>query len=159
MLQSEKDEYHKRTLESIEKHGLFIQHVFDNNEDIQFSYSIGLYRNYQHPEIIILGLGEELLYNVIDNLADNIKNGKKYEAFSWSPDVLDNFECYFIEVDKTNYDEYVLGDIRLYGGNNFPLLQCIYPTTEGIYPWEETWPERYKNLQPLLGPINKPEQL
>lgn len=159
MLQGEIDEYHRKTLESIGKHGLFIQHVFDNAENLQFSYSIGLYRNYQHPEIIMIGLGQELLYNVIDNLADNIKKGKKYEAFSWSTDVLDDFECYFIEVEKANYEEYVLGDIRLYGGNDFPLLQCVYPTTKGIYPWEEAWPENIKNLQPLLGPINKPEQL
>jgi len=151
-----KDEYHRKTLENIEKFGLSVQYVFDNKENFQFSYSIGLYQTYQHPEIIMIGLGQDLMHHVINNLAEDIRNGKRYDAYSWSPDVLDGFECYFIEVDKANYDEYVLGDIRLYGGNNFPLLQCVYPTTNGIYPWEDTWPDDYKKLQPLLGPINKP---
>jgi hypothetical protein len=154
MLQSTKDEFHRKTLENIEKYGLSVQYVFDNEENFQFSYSIGLYQTYQHPEIIIIGLEQELMHVVINNLAEDIKNGKRHEAYSWSPDVLDDFECYFIEVDKSNYDEYVLGDIRLYGGNNFPLLQCIYPTLKGIYPWEKEWPEEIKNLQPILGDLN-----
>lgn len=159
MEQSVKDEYHRTTLENIEKYGLSVQYVFDNEENFQFSYSIGLYQTYQHPEIIIIGLRQELMHTIINNLANDIKNGKRYDAYTWSSNVLDDFECYFIEVEKTKYDEYVLGDIRLYGGNNFPLLQCIYPTTKGIYPWEDTWPDNIKNLQPLLGPINKPNQL
>jgi hypothetical protein len=103
----------------------------------------------------MLGLSQELMSNTIACIADDIKNGKTYDAYSWSPDLLRDFECYFIEVDKANYSGYVLSDIRLYGGNDFPLLQCVYPTTEGIYPWEEEWPDNIKNLQPLLGPINK----
>lgn len=99
------------------------------------------------------------MHTIINNLADDIKNGKRYDAYTWSPDVLDDFECYFIEVDKANYDRYVNLDLWLYQGNNFPLLQCVYPTTKGIYPWEDAWPANIKKLQPLLGPINKPNQL
>ncbi|MBS1527638.1 MAG: DUF4262 domain-containing protein [Bacteroidetes bacterium] len=156
MLQSFKDEYHRKISENIEKYGLAIQPVFGDEENPQFSYSIGLYRTYRHPEIIMLGLNQELMSNIIDNIAEDIKNGKTYDAYSWSTGLLKDFECYFIEVDKANYGKYVLGDIRLYGGNNFPLLQCVWPTTEGIYPWEDAWPDDMKKLQPLLGPINKP---
>ncbi len=85
------------------------------------SYSIGLYKTYQHPEIIMIGLKQELMHVVINNLAEDIKNGKRYQAYSWSPDVLDGFECYFIEVDKSNYDAYVGGDVWLYDGDDFPL--------------------------------------
>ena len=159
MLQIKFDEFYRKTEENIEKYGLAVQHVFNNQNKNQFSYSIGLYRTYQHPEIIIIGLRHELTQVIINNLAYHIKNGKKYEANSWSSDVLDNFECYFIEVEEINYDDYVGGDIRIYGGKNFPLLQCLYPTTDGIYPWQEEWSQSSEALQPLLGPINKTEQL
>ena len=153
MLQSKGDKVHKALLDNIDKYGLTVRYVFDNKEDFHFSYSIGLYKTYQHPEIIMIGLKQELAHVVINNLAADIKNGKRHDANSWSPDVLDGFECYFIEVDKSNYDAYVGGDLWLYGGDNFPLLQCIYPTVNGVYPWEEAWPENIKNLQPILGDL------
>ena len=156
MLQSKKDEANKEILENIDKYGLTVRYVFDNKENFQFSYSIGLYKTYQHPEIIMIGLKQELMHIIINNLAEDIKNGKRYDAYSWSPDVLDGFECYFIEVDKANYDEYVGGNLWLYNGNEFPLLQCIYPTVKGIYPWEKEWPGNIKNLQPILGDLKLP---
>src|ERR1700743_139402 len=156
MSQSGKNKVHTEILENIDKYGLTVRYVFDNKQNFQFSYSIGLYKAYRHPEIIMIGLKQELMHVVINNLADDIKNGKRYEAYSLSPDVLDGFECYFIEVDKSNYDAYVGVDLWLYDGDDFPLLQCIYPTVKGIYPWEKEWPENIKNLQPILGDLKLP---
>lgn len=36
MLQSAKDEFHRKTLENIDKYGLAVQYVFDNEENFQF---------------------------------------------------------------------------------------------------------------------------
>ncbi len=43
---------------------------------------------------------------------------------------------------------------RYYGDDNFPLIQCVYPTVKGIFPWEKDWPENIKDLQAILGEIN-----
>jgi len=134
---------------------LQVQYIFDNKENFQFSYSVGLYKTYNHPEVIIIGLKQDLAHAIINNIAYDIKNGKRYDEYSWSPDILDGFKCYFIGVDKSNYDEYVGVNLWLYGSDNFPLLQCIYPTVKGVYPWEDAWPESIKNLQPILGKLNK----
>ena len=95
MLQSKIDAVNQEVLENINKYGLTVRYVFDNKENFQFSYSIGLYKTYQHPEIIMIGLRQELMHKIINNLAEDIKNGKKYEPYTWSPDVLDGFECFF----------------------------------------------------------------
>jgi len=59
-----------------------------------------------------------------------------------------------IDVTKDNYKEYVGYGRWYYQGDNFPLLQCIYPTVKGIYPWEKEWPADIKTLQPILGDSN-----
>jgi len=40
---------------------------------------------------------------------------------------------------------------RFYEGDNFKLLQCVYPTKKNIYPWQDDWPEEISNLQPVLA--------
>jgi len=159
MADSEINSVDQKLLDDVEKYGLHILHILGDEEHPPFSYSIGLFKTFNHPEIIIIGLKQQLSHIIINNIAEDIKNGIAYEPFSWSEDILDNYKCLFIPVDKSNYREYVGYDRWYYNGDDFSLLQCIYPTTKGIYPWEETWPDNIKQLQPLLGPINKPNQL
>lgn len=143
----------KTTQEYIDEFGLTIIHILGDDEGPQFSYSIGLFKSYGHPEIIIIGLKQQLAHKLINNIANDIKRGIKYEPFEYSADILNGFECYFVEVEKSNYNNYVGQATQYYKGDGFPLLQCIYPTVKGSYPWEDEWPESIKDLQPILGPL------
>jgi hypothetical protein len=149
----------KQLFDDIEKYGLHVPHILGDDENPRFSFSVGLYKTYQHPEIIIIGLKQELSHTLINNIAEDIKNGKRYDAFEWSNDILTNYNCLFIPVDKLNYEEYMGYANWYYNGNNYPLLQCIYPTVKGVYPWEDTWPGNIKKSQPILGEIENPNQL
>ena len=153
-MDKELDEGDKQVLSDIEKYGLHVVHILGDDDGPSFSFSIGLFQNYQHPEIIIVGLRQELNHVLINDIAADIKKGKSYNAFSYSPDILENYQCYFVPVDKSNYRNYLGYAHWYYKGDNFPVLQCIYPTTKGIYPWEDKWPESIKNIQPVLGPLN-----
>ena len=146
-------EFDAKLANDIKNHGLQVLHVFGDYRGPAFSYSIGLFKSYGHPEIIIVGLSEQLAHILINNMAFDIKGGKVYTPLKYEAGVLDNFDCYFIEVEKINYDEYVGSAQGYYGNDDFPLLQCIYPTTKGIYPWQPEWPDS-KDLQPILGSIN-----
>lgn len=140
-------------LDDIKEYGLQVMHVMADEEGPGFSYSIGLFKSYGHPEIIMVGLKQELAHTLINNMAYDIKEGKVFTPLEYEEDILDDFDCYLIEVDKSNYDAYVGQAQRYYKGDGFPLFQCVYPTVKGIYPWEDKWPESIKDLQPLLGPI------
>jgi len=140
-------------LDDIKEYGLQVLHVMADEEGPGFSYSIGLFKSYGHPEIIMIGLKQQLAHTLINNMAYDIKEGKVFTPFEYEAGILDDFDCYLIEVDKSNYDAYVGQAQRYYDGDGFPLLQCVYPTVKGIYPWEDEWPESVKDLQPLLGSI------
>jgi hypothetical protein len=60
-----------------------------------------------------------------------------------------------LEVPKGDYKKFVGYGLWYYKDNNFPLLQCIYPTVNGVYPWEKEWPSDIKDLQPILGDIGQ----
>ena len=148
------DKLEIKLLNDIEKHGLQVMHVLDDGASPAFSYSIGLFQTYKHPEIIIVGLKQELSHVLINNMAEDIKNGKVFEPLNYYTEILDDYKCYIVKVSPENYDEYVGQAQRYYKNDDFPLVQCIYPTTKGIFPWEKNWPENIKDLQPILGEIN-----
>jgi hypothetical protein len=143
------------TLEdNIKQYGLQVQHVLEDETGPGFSYSVGLFKSYSHPEIIMVGLKQQLAHTLINNMAYDVKEGKIFAPLTFEPDILDDFNCYIIKVDKVNYSAYVGQAQNYYESDDFPLIQCIYPTVKGVYPWEDEWPEDIKDLQPILGPIN-----
>jgi hypothetical protein len=136
-----KDEHEQKTLDDISKHGLHVIGVAEDEEGPGFVYSIGLFENYAHPEVIIIGLKQSLGHNLLNDMANDIKQGKTFTAGDFHEDLLDDFLCYFGEVPRKHYREYVGWARWFYEGDNFPLLQCVYPTVSGKFPWEKDFPE------------------
>jgi len=145
----------KTLLSDIESVGWHVLKVLEDEKGPGFAYSVGLFKTYQHPEIIIIGLKLDLAHLLINNISEEVKKGKRYQPEQLYTDILDDFKCLMLNVHKEHYHQYV-GYVKwYYAGNNFPLMQCLYPTVKGIYPWENEWPEDLRNLQPILGDIDK----
>lgn len=144
----------QQVLNDIEQYGAHIVDVLAEGSTPGFGFSIGLFHNFKHPEILIIGLQQELIHSIINDVLEEVKKGKRYEAFTYSPNILEGFECYFTPVKQQHYQAYLGYAHWFYKGDDFPVLQCIYPTVKGIYPWQDAWPQKLKTVQPILGPIN-----
>lgn len=140
-MRTPKDQSEQKAIDDVTKHGLHIIHVFESEECPRFSYTVGLFETYGHPEVIIIGLKPELAQVLLNNMAYDIKSGKRFHHGKFHEDVLDGFLCYFGEVPKSEYRDYVGWDIWFYEGVEFPLLQCVYPTVRGKFVWEEDFPD------------------
>jgi hypothetical protein len=144
------DDAEQKTLDDIREYGLHIMNVFEDESGPGFAYTIGLFENYAHPEIIIVGLRESLAHILLNNMAFDIKEGKTYSAGTFHENVLDDFLCYFGEVPRGYFHDYVGWARWFYEGDNFPLLQCVYPTVLGKFPWEKDFPEDARWFCPML---------
>jgi hypothetical protein len=143
----------KKLLSDIEEYGLHVIYVLEDESGPGFGYSVGLFHTYNHPEILIIGLKQELIHSIINSIGDEVKKGNKFESKSFYSNLIEEFDCYFIDVKEEFYKEYVGYGLWYYEYNEFPLLQCIYPTIKGVYPWEKEWPDSIKDLQPILGDV------
>ena len=150
------DESEQKAIDDIREHGLHIIHVHDDSQGPGFAYSIGLFENYAHAEIIIIGLKMDLSHRLLNNMAFDIKEGKTFTAGEFHEGVLDDFFCYFGEVPRQHYREFVGWARWFYEGDNFSLVQCVYPTVKGIFPWEKDFPEDTRWNCPLL--IDPPKE-
>ena len=143
------DAFDQKVIDSIEEFGCHVTQVFDpEGKEPDFSYSIGLFKNYNAPEILIIGLKFDLCQDLINNICEDYKEGKYLKVDDFNSDILDNFDCFVVEVDKKYYNEYFGQSIWYYKNTDFPVLQIVYPTTSGVFPWDKKFPKRLK--QPIL---------
>lgn len=147
----------KKLLADIDEVGWHVVGVLTDDEGPGFAYSIGLFKSFGHPEIVIIGLKIDTAHVLINNIGHDIKNGKVFVPGRFYDGILDNFKCLLVDVPKERYEEFFGYGLWYYKSDNFPVLQCIYPTVKGIYPWELAWPDSIRDLQPILGDVTKYE--
>jgi hypothetical protein len=73
------DEHETKLLETLEKWGWFVTKVGAGDVEPAFAYSMGLYENFHHPEIVVFGLNLDLMHRLINFACERIREGQKYE--------------------------------------------------------------------------------
>lgn len=139
-----------RTKINIEKFGLQVIMVNATDYSPSFAYSIGLYKTYQHPEIICFGLPNDLVHAIINDVADLVKKGEKIEPSKNYDNIFKNSRAEFLEVDERNIDDYFAAAINFYETIKFPALQLVWTDRNNKFPWEENFEDKFLHDQPLL---------
>lgn len=141
----------QKILDDVEVNGFNIAITSENKYVPSFAHTIGLLKNYNHPEIIIFGLDNETMYEILTTLVTEIKNGKDYKPGNNYTDVIPNSPIKLLEVKKDNYKDY-FGYARWFYNNtsDFPAYQLVWTDTNKKYPWEKGFNDNLISKQPLL---------
>lgn len=134
----------------IKKYDLSVVFINEDEEAPCFAYSIGLYHSFKHPEIIVFGLDQELAGWIINELAQRIKAGERCDVDREYAGVLEGYNCIFRQAPKDCYGEYFGYATAFYKGDDFPVLQLVWPDKENKWPWEIDFNHRWIWTQPLL---------
>ncbi len=152
------NDYHNNILEHIEKFGCSVTSVFDpDNEKPPYSYSIGIARSCGAPELIVVGLNQDLGHDLVNVYNDKVQTGKRFELGVEYQDFLEDFPIQFAQVMRKYRERYMLSTSWLYGGPEFEALQLIWPSTSGIWPWQSEAPNWLCDIQPLLFEVSGKE--
>lgn len=151
------DESERKTIKDILRVGVHVLHIFDpKGESSEFSYSVGLWHSHKHPEFLIYGLKSDLRHAVINYLNAEIKLGRSFRNGLSAERVLPGFTVYFQALPINEYRTH-LGMARwFYGGDEFPAVQMLWPTTAGIYPWDSDASNSLRCTQPVLTELPEP---
>jgi hypothetical protein len=141
----------KKLLDDVEQYGWHVVKVMGDDTGPGFGYSVGFFKTFGHPEVIIVGLKLDLIHSIINSIGEDLRKRETFDSGRFYPDLIEGYNCYFVKVDDKYYRDYVGYALWFYHGNNFPIFQCIYPTKKNIYPWQNDWPEEISNLQPILA--------
>lgn len=137
--------------ENIDEFGCQIMEVLGDNYMPSFAYTIGLFQQFNHPEVICFGLSQEVMQTLLNNVKDRVEDGetievgKNYKGF-----LQENFEVTFVEVNKVFYEEYLGYGKWFYGNIDFPVLQMVWPDKKQNFPWSSKFDRKLEFAQPLL---------
>lgn len=111
-----------------------------DEEHTAFSYTIGFTESYEHPEIMIFGLGDKA-HGILNQCATLIKKGTRFIEGEPNGDVLSgDFKVLFKPVRKDCFGEYLGTALRYYGERPFEALVLFWPNKEHQFPWETPEP-------------------
>jgi Domain of unknown function (DUF4262) len=145
------DDLDRKLLSDIEKYGWHIVFVAEEEDSPRFAFTVGLYYSFSHPEILVVGLKQEVAHSLLKSIVTRIEAGAKFEEGELISDIA-TFPLTFVPVELDNYRDYLGYAMWFYGSMPapFPALQLIWPDASGLFPWQEGYDSRFSELQPLL---------
>jgi Domain of unknown function (DUF4262) len=134
----------------IDAYGWHVIKVPPDDEGPGFAYSIGLHQSFGHAEVIIFGLPLDVMHTMINTVGDEVRRGIRFDDESVSDRVLEGHPVRFRAVRPFHFDEYVGRAVDYYGGDDFAVLQCYWPDTNGHFPWQPGCSRIVVEAQPSL---------
>jgi hypothetical protein len=140
----------KKALADIEQFGCHVIHVLEDEEGPPFSYSVGVQQSSGAPEVMVIGLKQPIAHFVVNEYNRRVRAGVRFVLGVRYEGFLEGFQVQFEVVMPEHFDEYLGWAKWLYSGKSFEALQIIYPTTDGIWPWDPGVSDWFRQRQPIL---------
>jgi hypothetical protein len=147
------DEGDEKALADIEKYGCHVIHVHEEGDLPPFAYSVGIQKTSGAPEVVVVGLKQPMAHFVVNEYNRCVRNGERFAPGQRYSGFLEGFDVQFLLADRAHYEEYFGWNRWLYDGNEFDVLQMVYPSTDGVWPWGAGASAWFRARQQLLGKV------
>ncbi len=134
----------------IEEHGWAVVNVDGDATLPAYSYSVGLYKTFSHPEVIVFRLEPAVRQQIINTIAQAVRGGRRFSENETTDQILIGHQCAFRLVAPAAEATY-MGAALGYYGREVPALHCIWPDQAGRFPWERGTSADFRALQPMLS--------
>jgi len=141
----------KKVLSDVAEQGVHIVHVPATEESAAFSATIGLYFQFEHPELIVFGLPEEVAEDLLNAVTDAADDGSRFEHGKNYKDLLVGYPVRFLNIPADRVADYMNTAKWAYGDKEFPVMQLVWPDKQHRWPWQEGVREVFRGAQPIIG--------
>jgi len=140
----------EKLLADVKDYGWQVIKILEKDETPGWAFSIGLYKNFNHPEVVVFGLNDEVAHFLINEIGEGIRAGKKFAVDGLYSDLIDTYSCTFRPVNPVWYHDFLGYANWFYESQNYPALQCIWPDKQHRFPWDPEFNPNWLWAQPLL---------
>jgi hypothetical protein len=120
-------------------------------------FTVGAWRRFGVPEAVVVGLPDGMGSVLVNAYVRRASAGERFalgrpylDFFAGTPVVLER-------VAKGHYLEFFGSALLLYPNGDFPAVQLIVATPEGVWPWQPDAPAGFADWQPVLTVSGSPE--
>ncbi|MGV3756493.1 MAG: DUF4262 domain-containing protein [Verrucomicrobiota bacterium] len=147
------DDSDRKLISDIKRTGCHIVGIPADEHSPGFAFSIGMYLNYQQPEVMVFSLPWDVAQSVINSMRERFENGHVPKHKGAEADLIEGFDMVTMNVHPEFYREYFGTAIWFYKsiGAKFPMMQLVWPDKKAFYPWDKKFTPKYKALQPVLA--------
>ncbi len=111
----------QKVLSDIAEYDWHCMHVIEDDGQPPWSFTIGLYDTWQHPELIVVGRSRATAHEMLSAIAGEIEDGRPPDLTSADPYLVMGMPCRFIQVLPRYYSDYVGFARWYYRERHFPL--------------------------------------
>lgn len=147
----ERDPAEQAIVEAVKEHGWFVALFEATETEPSFGYTIGLWKTFKHPEIVIFGLDTTTMHTTLNAVGERIRNGEQMQIILPDPDVFEGRNARFVNVPETYIQDYFGYGMWFNDYKPFSVLQLAWPDRKGLFPWEEGSDPVVKSAQPILS--------
>ena len=146
-----KDESDRKLLSDVSEFGWHVVGVQEENSSPLFAFTVGLFYQYLHPEILIMGLPHEVAHKLLASAKNIIHKGGSIQPWSALEEVA-SFPLMALPIHLNHYREHLGYATWFYESlpEPFPAIQLVWPDKAGVFPWQEGYDQRYFQLQRVL---------
>lgn len=148
------EQLRQNVIDNIKTYGWHCTHVFADSEQPGFTYTVGLYETYGHPEMIIFGLPHSITHSILIDIADAAKSGRPFDLTKPTDALIVDYPCCFAEVSPDRYAEHATAALWYYKDRQFPAYQIIWPSRDGLFPWHQKATKEFRAVQPILADVS-----
>ena len=145
------NDYEQSIIDNIREYGWHCTSVGGDEDSPAFSYSIGLWESFGHPELVIFGLDTKLAHGMLSKVARAAEAGEPFEQGKSNDRLLENYSCIFLAVSPQRYEGHVVSACWYYQNEEIPTYQIVWPSLEGHFPWHPDASAELRLSQPILA--------
>lgn len=149
-MRTPEDDQEAKALADVAEHGCHVLLVREEGVLPPFAYSMGIQHSTAAPEVVVIGLRAEIAGWLVNEYLRRRREGAQFAEGAPQPDFLEGFAVRFHRVARAHYREYFGWNRWFYEGDEFDVVQLVYPSTAGVWPCDPAAPEAFRARQPLL---------
>lgn len=146
-----------RLLAELESRGNAVVSVAADGAQGNYAFTAGVHGKHGIDEAIVIGLPEQMAPVLLDAYVDLAASGRTFQPGEFYDGFFTGVRIAFERVDRMYYASHFGIAHLLYPDGDFPALQIIVPTGNGLWPWDPAAPAGFAQWQPILTPSGKPE--
>lgn len=129
----------QRIHDDVSRFGWHVVKVLGDEDFPAFAYTVGLTVTYEHPEVIVFGIGDDLdlMHHLLAVIQRRVEKGEAFHHGARKTGILPGVSCHFARFPTSAYEEHLGQAVRHLGGErSFSVVQCIWPDKKRRLPWD-----------------------
>ena len=125
----------------VEEYGWFVAKFEATKYLPSFVYTIGLWKTFQHPELIIFGLQLQTMHEILNIGGELVREHKIPKIGEITDNFFESSKAVIIPVDESSMKDYFGYGIEYYQGD-FLAHQIIWTDRNNKFPWDKDFGRR-----------------